>query len=122
MNPWMRTWDWLSAVAMCFSSALHLHDRPIPQIAHPARVCAMEPRDSTIIYDPQATFVPRTISLLGPQDDHLSPHLDQRPVSEQVGYAETKYRGENNGESLHGHLYSGSLVPPNGWPLCCGQR
>ena len=62
----------------------------------------MEPRDSTIIYDPEATLEPPTISPLGPQDDHLSPDLDQCPVSKQVGYAKTENGGEENDESLHG--------------------
>jgi hypothetical protein len=62
----------------------------------------MEPRDSTIIYDPEATLEPSTVSLLGTQDDHLPPDLDQRPVSKQVGYAKTDDSGEDNGKSLHG--------------------
>jgi hypothetical protein len=44
----------------------------------------------------------RTVSLLRSQDDHLSPDLDQSPVSKQVGYAETNDSYEDYGESLHG--------------------
>ncbi len=98
MNPRVGTWNRLSAVAMRFSTAIDLHDRASLQIAHPARIRAMEPRDSAIVYDPEATLEPPTVNLLGPQDDHLPPDLDQRPMSKQVGYAKTENNGEANDE------------------------
>ena len=82
MDPWVGTRNRLGAVSMCFSTALDLHDGASRQIAHPVRICAMEPRDSTVIYDPKAALEPSTISLLGPQHDHLPTNLDQCPVSQ----------------------------------------
>ena len=122
MDPWVGTRNRLGAVSMCFSTALDLHDGASRQISHPVRICAMEPRDGTVIYDPKAALEPSTISLLGPQHDHLPPDLDQCPVSQQVGYAKTEYRCDDNGESLHRVAVLGISRPVQRRPPGCGRH
>lgn len=100
----MGAWDWIGAVVTEFAAAPDLYVGAGPQIAHPARVTAMEPRNSAIIYDPEATLEPLTVCLLGAQDDHVPSDLDQRPVGEHVSYAKANHRGEDDGESLHGMM------------------
>jgi hypothetical protein len=61
----------------------------------------MEPRDSAIIYNPEATLEPPTVGLLGSKDDHLPADLDQRPVRKHISYAKTHDRCQGNDETFH---------------------
>jgi len=101
MDSWMGTWYLLGAVAMCFSATLDLHDGMSFEVVHPARVSAMHPRDLAVINDPETSLKPPAVWFLGPQGDHLSSDLDQRPVSKHVRHAKANDGSERDCQRSH---------------------
>src|SRR5262245_37816291 len=97
----MRTWDRCRPVAMGLTITNDLYDRTRLEIVHPTRVATMEPRGSPIVHDPEARLEPGAVRLLGAKNNHLSPNLDEGPVSRPIENQDRGCGRKSDGESLH---------------------